>query len=552
MGPTASLRLRRSAAQLHALTQLQREIRASDPHARRKYLRDFAEAYQVYESVLSPEQLLAAYRDADILLVGDYHALPASQRFAAALVRLLAQEQRPVVLGVETIFARDQRILDRWRHGQIDGQELRSRLRFDLDWGYDWQPFLELLDSARQHALAIYALDCMPRNDLRKIGARDRHAAARIAEIREQLPEARLVVLFGESHLAPKHLPELVRSRRPQDRLLTVLQNVDSLYWLAAGEQRDRVDAVRVSDHVICVFNSTPLEKYESYRICLERWRQERTTAPDYAPAFYNMVEALLRFLNIEKSALARSTTQVLSDDLFPEVHCRTSQDRLRRLLLDKGADENELNTVLARIATQGACYVPSAGAVFAHKFNLVHGAEEAARFVHHLCRGAKLQTDSASAEDRFYARVLEEALAYFGSRALYPERPAVRDSDLYALYSLRREVVEELGICSYREFMQLLDFLVLHKDYEANLRHYRRIPQLLQEGPGWGGERSSYATQQLGYMLGTQLYDAYIAGRVEKRFLRSLFFRDLNTSGAARIVYFATVRRLRRKKPSP
>ena len=46
-----------------------------------------------------------------------------------------------------------------------------------------------------------------------------------------------------------------------------MLQNVDALYWRAAGEQHEQVEAVRVEDDVVCVFNSTPLEKYENYRL---------------------------------------------------------------------------------------------------------------------------------------------------------------------------------------------------------------------------------------------------------------------------------------------
>ena len=54
--------------------------------------------------------------------------------------------------------------------------------------------------------------------------------------------------------------------------MLTVLQNVDALYWRAAGEASDHVEAVEVGDNVLCVFNATPLEKYENYRLCLDRW----------------------------------------------------------------------------------------------------------------------------------------------------------------------------------------------------------------------------------------------------------------------------------------
>ena len=52
MATTSNLRLRRSAAQLHALAGVEREIRVKDPSGRRKYLRDFTQAFRSYESVI--------------------------------------------------------------------------------------------------------------------------------------------------------------------------------------------------------------------------------------------------------------------------------------------------------------------------------------------------------------------------------------------------------------------------------------------------------------------------------------------------------------------
>src|SRR5208282_5844061 len=216
MASTVNLRTRRSAAQLHALAGVEREIRAQDSHSRRKYLREFSHAFRSYNSVLDSQQIQSAVHAADIVLIGDYHALPAAQRYAAFLLeqRALAGDRR-VVLGVETIFARDQHILEEWWRREIDESELRQRIRFDLDWGYDWTPFHELLVAARDHGEAIYGLDCMPRENLRKIGARDRHAAAKISEIRQLHPEAVIFVLFGESHLAPGHLPRVLQKAMP-------------------------------------------------------------------------------------------------------------------------------------------------------------------------------------------------------------------------------------------------------------------------------------------------------------------------------------------------
>src|ERR1700735_2764023 len=268
MASTANLRSRRSVAQLHALAGVEREIRAQDSHSRRKYLREFTQAFTDYDSVLDGQQITNTLYAAEVFRIGDYHALAAAQRYAATLIEQRALSgDRPVVLGVETIFARDQHILEEWWRREIDEEELRQRIRFDLDWGYDWTPFHELLVAARDHGEAIYGLDCMPRENLRKIGARDRHAAAKIREIRERHPNAVIFVLFGESHLAPQHLPQVLQKELPEAKLLTVLQNIDALYWRAAGERADKVEAVRVNDDAVCVFNATPLEQYESYRL---------------------------------------------------------------------------------------------------------------------------------------------------------------------------------------------------------------------------------------------------------------------------------------------
>ena len=542
---------RRSAGQLHALANLQREIQATDPNGRRKYLRDFTEAYREYESVLTPEQVQAELCQADVVLIGDYHALPISQRFAGQILERLAHCGRPVVLGVETVFARDQHILDEWMHGEIDDEELRERIRFDLDWGYAWEPFRDLLLIARQHAAAVYGLDCMPRDDLRKIGTRDRHAAQKVAEMSRRYPEAIVVVLFGESHLAPTHIPEALRIALPQARVLNVLQNIDTLYWRAAGERSERIEAVRVNRDVLCVFNATPLEKYESYRLCIERWRQENTSALDLAPSFYNLVDALAQFLHIDKYAAHNGTQPVYLVDRMPEVYSRPSDDAMRKLLLRKGAGEEETKEIFARLDKLGACYVPRMKALFVRQFQIEGAAEGAARFVHYACRPATSDDpvtftgEREKQEQAFYARVLEHALGYFGSRILYPARPAVRESELYALYAQSQEIIEEQTIYSYREYMQMIDFLVLHKDYESAPRQYSGVPELIRQGTSFTGEKFAFASEKLGYMLGSELYDAYVAGRLSRRYIRSLFFRKLS-GPLARATYFQAVQKAR------
>jgi hypothetical protein len=523
MASTVNLRSRRSAAQIHALAGVEREIRAQDSHSRRKYLREFNQAFRNYDSLLDSQQLQNALRAADVVLVGDYHALPGAQRYAASLLeqRALAGD-RPVVLGVETIFARDQHILEEWWRREIDENELRQRIRFDLDWGYDWSPFHELLVAARDHGEAIYGLDCMPRENLRKIGARDRHAAAKIAEIHKQHPNAVIFVLFGESHLAPGHLPRVLQKEMPEVKILTVLQNVDALYWRAAGERVDKVDAVRVNDDVLCVFNATPLEKYESYRLFLDQWSRN-DNGPDFAPTIYNLIDSLASFLEINRYSPHNGTQPKFLVDLLPEVHGNSSDAVLRRLLSRKGISEQQLETMLASVEERGSAYFPQVNAFHIREFKMMHAAEDATRFLHHACRGlpqrlnghgangsgAQENTGAALGADTFYTRVIEHAVAYFGSRVLYPSRPTAETEDSPAL---SRAAVEKAAQSAIR----------------ADEEKFESIAQ------DWG------------YRLGSQIYNVYLAGKVKQSGLRRLFLAHLDQPGLARKVCTAVIARVR------
>jgi len=523
MASPSNLGSRRNAAQMRALAGVERELRANDSCGRRKYLRDFSDAFRSYQSLITGQQLASTINAADIILVADYHALPAAQRFAASLLEQRAQlGDRPVVLGVESIFSRHQHVLEEWWRREIDSQELQERIRFDVDWGYDWAPFNDLLVTAREHAEAIYGLDCMPREDLRKIAARDRHAVEKIEEIRKLHPHAVIAVLFGESHLAPHHLPRLLHKSMPEQRLLTILQNVDTLYWAVSAEHKQPVAAVKVSDDVVCVFNSTPLEKYESYRLCLTRWSQGRDGQADAAPTTYNLIDSLAGFLDINRYSSHNTTQPRFLVDLLPEVYSGLSESRLRQLLLRALRNPEDVKEALEMIDVRGCVYLPSLNAIYVREFQMMYTAEEVTRFLHHACRGLphRRSTGLACAEgtryDLFYARTVEDALACFGSRVLYPLRPVLEDEsgmelslkacDKLAGGALSRERVEKL-------------------DDQAQL---------------------------LGYRLGSQLYDAYLRGAVSRTVLRRYFLAHLDQPGAARNLCREIIRRIgsSRKKP--
>jgi hypothetical protein len=575
MATTGILRSRRSVAQLHAIASVERKIRSVDRAAGRKYLREFRDAYRSYQKVITPDYVRHEIAKSDVVLVGDYHALPNSQRYLASLIadQAIADSatavsdsgRRPIVLGIETIFSRDQHILDEWIRGEIDEAELRQRIRFELDWGYAWEPFYELLLVARENGAAVYGLDCMPREDLRKIGARDRHAAGMIADVRRRHPDALVLVLFGESHLAPQHLPALLRHHLPQEKLFTVLLNVDALYWRAAGEDREHVQAVKVHEDVACVLNATPLEKYENYRLYLDRWGRDDHSAPDLGPTLYNLVDGMVRFLGINQYSPHNTTQPRLLVDSMPEVYSRSSDALLRRLLSRKGFSAQDRRSLLRKVRERGSVYLAPINAVYVRQFQMTASAEDATRFLHQACRGLpnrcaktlsqnghSVEAQLRSADDAFYVAVLENALAFFGSRILHPARPGFRDNDLAALLDVTREDLEQETSLAFTDAVEVLQFLIEHRERsfapDSTCRKSLRKSGSNETpaAPDFSGRKYEYAAERMGYLLGTDLYDAYIDGRMNTTGLRKLFLTHIERAGVARTTYAQLFTRLR------
>jgi len=535
---------RRSAAQKHALAPLRREIGAFDPLSRRKYVQEFTQAFQRYERAISRDTLLRFCAEADTLLVSDFHALDACQFFLCELLEeLSAIQQRPLVLLLEAVFTRDQHILDEWQQQEISDDELRQRLHFETEWGYEWEPFLHTLKIARGLAIPVYGADCAPRGSIRRIAQRDRHAADTVARVRKDHGNALVLVLFGESHLAPTHLPRELRERLPNDCIRTVLQNIDELYFRAAGELSERVTAVQVDGDTAAVFNATPVEKWHSYRLCISRWREESRRTPDFTPLIYDLIDAFLAFLHIDRYIDEDSGSRYFVD-CYPEVANVCSIARAESFLRRKPLQQVRRDKVMAQLLDRGSCYIPELNLMLAHRLRMKTATSDATSFVHHACRDfEEAGSPNLITDDSLYISALEHALLHFGAQVLYPSETASED-ELLSLYSTPKEEIEASTLLSYREYIRVLDCVMLHRDYECHRGSYAAPPPLLRELLS-SPQGATVLAAQLGQLLGGDLYRAYLAGVISRRAIRSLFFRKLQ-GGKAREIYFSLARSVR------
>ena len=546
-----------------AVARLRGEIGRIDGTSRRAYIRAFRKEFRHLQAPSSFDDLVIACFRADLVYLGDFHALPASQRFAARLISEIARRSRRSVLAMEMVYGRHQPVLDQWMARTMGDDEFLRRIRYQQDWGYDWEAFRQVLEIARANRIPAYGIDCAPRNGMRHIRDRDTYMASRIADIYSRLPDAKVIVVVGESHLATSHLPAAVRRELTrmnlERRSVRVLQNLEDVYWELVSRGLEHTDTAEVGRNVYCVFNASPIEKYEAYRSTLERWNQDRPDDAelDLTPTVHNMIDTILKFLGVDKYGRGgRSRRQRSAGgsadgflvDVYPEVYSQIELQGLKRLLRAQKVARGDIAEISEHVHRNGSCYIPAVNAIYIGTFNLVHAGEEAAHFVNHALGGdvAKGPRGPVRRADLFYGAVIEEALGFFGSKVIDPSRNHFFETGFYRYYRKSREVVERETRFKYEEFCEIIDFILLHKKFERSYQHYDEIPPALLKGIGTRDRRRfSILTHELGYFLGQQLYDGFHDGIISRKEVAALFRRRLADGGEALELYLDLSERL-------
>ena len=508
---------------------------------RHPYFRDLRRDLSYPFESATQIQARAAARAADVVYVGDFHADPSCQRFAADLLEHLAQRSRsPIALGVEFIFTRQQEILDLRQVDAIDDASFLRRIHYRDEWGYPWEGFRDLLDRAKRLGVPVHALDRPPRGGFEGLARRDDHAARRIVQILTSSPRTRMLVLFGESHLARGHMPaavtRLLARRKTTRRSVVIFQDPEPVYWSALARGGAVPEAVRLRRGTFAVFHTPPLARYEGYRQVLERWRGDTPADEDVdlTPAVHHLIDTLVTWMGIRPERHSVRHRVGWSDDLqdaYPEVYGGAeARHLLRPILREHGRTPAEIREARRRLARRDALYDPRSNTFFLVRYLPGPAAGEAARFLRVALSGRlhrDLEPISADPAERAYGAAYDEALAYLGARLVDPAS----------------DVVVGVDAASPAEHRRRAQWIAAHREFEAT-RAAAPPPALLRPLRGSRELRRRLA-HDLGRHLGIVLYERVIRGELSSRALRGLFTKDLDPPRAR----YEVIRLLRGKR---
>ncbi len=183
---TAALR----AAEEQELALIQRAIRqrvGREADALRSYRRRFERTMRASGEPTTARAVFQAALAADLVIIGDYHTLPAAQRTALTLARALAR-RRPLVLGLEMVRTEHQPALDAFHAGAVAESALRNIIRYNALWPFPWAHYGPLIALGREPGIRLLALDGRGSLEQRDRIAADRLAASRAVTSRGPAP----------------------------------------------------------------------------------------------------------------------------------------------------------------------------------------------------------------------------------------------------------------------------------------------------------------------------------------------------------------------------
>jgi uncharacterized iron-regulated protein len=111
------------------------------------------------QSSLTPEAVLQALSQADVVYLGETHDSAADHQAQLAIIQALQQQRPKLAIGLEMFQRPAQAVLDRYLAGQITEAQLIEQSQFKQRWGFSWEFYAPILRFAKAHQLPVIALN---------------------------------------------------------------------------------------------------------------------------------------------------------------------------------------------------------------------------------------------------------------------------------------------------------------------------------------------------------------------------------------------------------
>ncbi|MBK7842545.1 MAG: ChaN family lipoprotein [Bdellovibrionales bacterium] len=473
---------------------------------------------------VSHQQFQGNLLKATLILGGDFHAFGQSQRSHMRLLRDFPNKDS-VILAVECFESRHQAAVDAYITSQkMKEEQFLEAIQWSARWGFPWEHYRPLFELARERKYRVVALNRYFRtrseSNLQK---RDIHAAKVLAATRRDYPNHFVYVLFGDLHLAEKHLLKALKEEGAlaKEKVLRVFLNSEKLYFRQAKQGSvSRHIVLRGGKDRYCLLTAPPWVKWQSYLMYLEQ-TYDRDLDEEGGIDYTDHVASLIR---------------LAGDDLgirlkIQDIAVYGSEDRSLHQISQKLLNEYEMKIFAHLIDRDRSFFIPQGGMFYLSRPTINHAAGLAGQYIQ-----AKLSGRSHTVWDMpndFIASIWVESVSFFVSKLINSHRMSE------SLRSIRQELEAGDPRGRGREVLLIVldqrmsEIIQIHSGRRRSRRY--RPPR-----------KSQYldASRILGNMMGERMFTAFKLGRLPLKSLINLISQDVFSDDFSDI-YFQTIRRL-------
>lgn len=441
------------------------------------------------------ENMFADLKQAELIILGDFHALQQSQRGHLRLLRELPEPSK-LVLAVEFFQARHHKVLQQYMKEQISEQVFLDKISWSKTWSFPWENYKPIVDWAKENKIPLAGINWgLEQTQFKSIKTREHFSAICLRRLKLKYPKKKIIVIYGDLHLSNRQLPLSIRKQScfQKTKILRVFQNNERLYFQALKlGLENQLEVLKLKSGDYCIQSVPPWVKWQSYLLFLEDTLDRQIDELENDVDHTDHVAKLVSFLTAEfKLANKHSTLAVYTAN---DTHVYA---KIRKILPSK-----EWNVVKRWIGEQRSFYIPELGFGYLGRVTVNHTAILASEYLHSVLSRRRRLYFSGSKD--FERQIWIQAMSYLGSKIINHNRKTS------SLEELRRSLLNGSAKGANRKIL----LLALHQ--KVREIGFLANGKLMSLKSNYGDEFTYVdAARLLGAMLGEKIYIYYRKNRV-------------------------------------
>lgn len=443
-------------------------------------------------------ELIAAVQSADIVLMGDFHALQQSQKAHLRILKSLDLKKGiEYIIAVECIHSQSQKYLDQYLSGRLTEFDFLKKIEWSKNWGFPWEHYRALFEWARINKIKILALNLhQQRGQKLTLKRRDQHMGQMIAEQLKKTPNVKIITIVGDLHLNSSSLPQTILKKLKDVQIVRVFQNSEQIYFqLLKKNLTNQIDVVRLARFDFCLMSVAPWVKWQNYLLYLEH-HYDRDLDEDEDDGI-DFADHIAGYIRVIESDLG---LQVSTNDLS----VFTANDQNLWQMISQKYQKSQIKTIEMMIEDEQSFYLPDLKIAYLARASVNHAAALAMQFVYFQINS--IESYPLHFSNDFYRLIWLEAMSYFGSKLINPKRKTDTLQDMKASLAKKNQLnvgKESLQLAIAQKMSEMM--------YLTERKTLRKLPKPRKT---WTYFLSA---QMLGSLLGEKLYYGYSEKLISK-----------------------------------